>query len=1099
MDMPLTLTPEAPSKKPFSLPSIYEAPTVALSMAMDGGLSWRGMKAAINSPEGLTPRELYTYAERLKDEAGRNPISDSLIDVVSNPFVWLWVATAPWSSAALAKAGKPIFSASERALAYTRTKFPWLGALLAPSQAFADTAIPAVAHEAEGFRHGILLKVEEEAKDVSKRVTERLGVRTLNYEDLPTGSDARDRAERFSALWTALQEGHDSDWTQQVAKMSKGGSKVVSIHHSPKASSVGVRTRMSEMLGDDKLADELVTATRKIYDAVRTTVVPDEQAAYRILRTIVNPNLGDSAQMQGFSKAWINAILDRSRGPLKGASDAEVMKLLRAHNVDLPLANKFYQPHNLSVTYSQGAKLSLDEQMLGQEIRGLSPSISAFPSSKNSLRHGPRYWQILAEEGVLTDHGQKFLNWANKTAGKATQSKAARFLDHNPMRGMERYVNDMSRVGFLAQDIRKAPAVLYANARSAGRWASAQSVPRPGVANNFEIINEPMSRPIEELIGKGRTPTGGFTVADALNADLAFIGAREKSKDGSVQSLKFLREYVIPRLKGQLSVERGAANFVADTMGSLIGRFADVWGPEISKMGPGAAKTIEKIKRAADTMESPVGRSIMSSNLTKMLYSGHLASPSSVFTNMMQPLNAVAFLPAKDVAKGYARAWGQVFNYMEERFSKGLTMSPEARNALIKKHIPLAEEAGILRSIYDMEEEILKKNPDWMSRGMDLTLKGFEKAEWANRIAVVEAVASRHNVKDMKAIPAMVKEDMRQATEQINFASSWWNTPMMFQKGTLSDPLLRMFMTFPLRMLTYGTYTLPNLVDEGKSFVPNMARMMGFSTVAYLTAKNLFGTDISKGLFYAGATDILPFMSGGRFEERESAIPIPPIIDIPANAFKGLLQGDGSLIGDSVWRTIPGGVFARRLMNYMPQISNPAMNMAVEMQRSYVDWNSPQPDGTYPLYTRDGALVETVTPGQVLKRAVFGGMAEVTTPAQEAKYLIKQRDQMNQYRQQYLSALMTNQIPQAQSLKQEFEQRFKMPMSLTKQQLRTAQEMRNVPRTGRMVERMPAAVRASYANMLTPRAPQSPVTPTPLWSAPEDAQQTNNPAFGSFN
>lgn len=1075
MDISSTPTPwDAKRGRPFSLPNIYEAPTVALSMAMDGGLTWRGMKAAFTSPEGLSPSELNTYAERMKDEVGRNPITDSLVDIVSNPFVWLWVVTAPWSSAALSKAGKPIFSASEKALAYTRSKFPWLGTLLAPSQVFAETSIPAIAHEAEAFRHTALMKVSEAAGDTFAKVAKKLRIPTLNYEDFATNSTARAKAERFAVLWTAMQEGHHEAWTQQVAKMTrKQGSQVISTHHMPKVDSAALRNRMAAFLdGDTALADELVQRTRAVFDAVRTHVVPDEKAAYRIMRTIVNPNLGDAAHMEGYSKKWINAVLDRTRGPLKGASDADVMALLRAHNVDLPLSNKYYNPHNSTVTYSNGAKVPIEDQMLGQEIRGLSPSISAFPSSRRALLHSPAYWQALEDEGLLTDHGRKYLAKSLKMAARGTQSKAARFLDHNPMRGMEKFVNDMTRVGFLASDIQASPGIMYSNTRSSARWAASGAKLRPGIADSFEVINAPMSVAIEDHIKAGRVPLGGFTVADGLNADLAFIGAHEALDSGrGTKSIQYMREYVIPRLRGKMSVERGAANFITDTLSRGLDAFTKTFGDTIAATGPWASKAIDEIKALAEITDSRTGKSIMHATITKALYSGHLASPSSVVTNMLQPLNAVAFLPVKDVSKGYVKAWGQVLGYMQERATKGLNLAPEARNSLILKHIPLAEEAGVLRSIYDMEEELLKRPATGPARIMDWTLKGFEKAEWANRVAVVEAVASRHGVSNASQITPMIRDDMRQATEQINFASSWWNTPFAFQKGRLSDPLLRMFATFPLRMFTYATYTMPNLVHEGKSFFPNLARVMGFSAVAHLMAKNLFGTDISKGLFYGGATDILPFMSGGKFEERDNAVPIPPIVDIPASVFKGLLAGDGQLVGESLLRTVPGGVFARRIAGLLPNIGEPPPAPLPAFQRNYIDWKSPQPDGSFPQYTSEGHLVRFVTPTQVVKTAFLGGMGEVASPATEARYLMKQREEMLQYRQSFMTAILNNDIPKSQSIRAEFQTRFQMPLTITQQQLRTAQQMRGTPRSMRMLERMPSAARAAYRNLLAPNAP----------------------------
>ena len=153
------------------------------------------------------------------------------------------------------------------------------------------------------------------------------------------------------------------------------------------------------------------------------------------------------------------------------------------------------------------------------------------------------------------------------------------------------------------------------------------------------------------------------------------------------------------------------------------------------------------------------------------------------------------------------------------------------------------------------------------------------------------------------------------------FGGSTLNTPMAFQGvgplGRLgNNPLMRQFISFPLRSLTALTHDSAKLADRGplKGITQDLIRGMGISAIFYEAGKNTFGADLSPGLFGASLTQAV---GGDRFfKDGNEYIPIPPIVDIPMNLVRGALDpGQRDLLQNNIPRLIPGGLALSRAIN----------------------------------------------------------------------------------------------------------------------------------------------------------------------------------------
>ncbi len=93
----------------FDRIAIYDAPNVAFTQFLDDEATFKSFKQTFFSPEQLSPMERDSYVDRLKKQYGGTGLSDALIDLATNPFVWLTFVTSPAGASSIKATGR-IFS-----------------------------------------------------------------------------------------------------------------------------------------------------------------------------------------------------------------------------------------------------------------------------------------------------------------------------------------------------------------------------------------------------------------------------------------------------------------------------------------------------------------------------------------------------------------------------------------------------------------------------------------------------------------------------------------------------------------------------------------------------------------------------------------------------------------------------------------------------------------------------------------------------------------------------------------------------------------------------------------------------------------------------
>lgn len=104
----------------FGPMSSLDFPELAVSMALEGELTARGLRLAAFDPAGLSPTERETIRTKVKQKVGGGPLTGALVDVVMNPLTWLFFATSPAGFGALGSTTQTLFSGSKRMAMFMR-------------------------------------------------------------------------------------------------------------------------------------------------------------------------------------------------------------------------------------------------------------------------------------------------------------------------------------------------------------------------------------------------------------------------------------------------------------------------------------------------------------------------------------------------------------------------------------------------------------------------------------------------------------------------------------------------------------------------------------------------------------------------------------------------------------------------------------------------------------------------------------------------------------------------------------------------------------------------------------------------------------------
>lgn len=574
-----------------------------------------------------------------------------------------------------------------------------------------------------------------------------------------------------------------------------------------------------------------------------------------------------------------------------------------------------------------------------------------------------------------------------------------------------------------------------------------------------------------------RMPIGGVSLLDMLEGTV-------KSID-DVRTREFITGHVLPTLTGRKGVNDVLSEVVFQNTQRFIKATAESpLGKMIEDSGEPGKKFVTQMKNWSEKAEENIRSGEfggVSGRGAQALYASHLGlNLGSVMLNMLQPVTMGMPLVGVGAAmRGYRDSMKMMAGYASDRMKMGARISDAQKADLLEKHftetiqladgttrrVNFAELSDIGLDPFRMVDEASLrsgyKRPKgaaeyWLFEG---TMKPFEKAEWFNRVTMAHAakhVRKRAGKLNTAEDVSRLRDDAAELVQKTQFGSDPINRPEIFYSKYFENPLARQFLQFPLRQITG---TLLNPQEMGGSALKHIIKAMGYSAIAYEVGKNALDMDVSRGLFVGSMTDLV---GGDRFfTERDptgsfAANIAPPALDILVSGAQAVGTGDLELLKETIPRLIPGGVAFSRLMGAGSQVP-----MAAGLQRQYADWSNMQ-GNKVPVYKSDGRLVGNMDASSVVLKALGADMRQYKEPQELNKFLLANREQMKDYRRQWISSVLGNNIGEAERVKAEFEGRFKMPLTVSKSQMKNAVKLREQSVVSRIGDTMEKASRTAY-------------------------------------
>lgn len=1136
------VTPEALD---FRVMNTYELPKQLLSMFLDQELSLKtagyGVKEALTGEPLLTPLERTRLSEKVRVafNLDKNPALDAFLEVATNPLSYLAFLPVLGAGAKLAL-GRPSYSAWANK---SGTVLQALG-LESGAQAFRGTSVPAVLDDAVRSMERFAGESERILGPAYTKMVKRareLGAKDLTGKSAMVDSKTQQVRREIDGLLHVYLEGLNKDVT---VKNFRG----ISYDTRTKRLEIKANTGTRKALVD--MTDEQLEAALQRYDALDfakavradqkrimgevfgTTPEARNRNASRMFYSMRGVANAESHQHTAVAKASLQSLFGArteealSRGYMtfkqKGGKRLKVditeqdWQRLVNEAVETQLSDPRFVSRNVFTSRDEfGGILPTNLSRSPLYDTGLIPTGRAAPRTRTNVVFGEDDLDVLASiQGRYGNGPGPTREWHRqlketrdyhivKDKGVGNIRRRLNVIDSH-----SRYVQQMNGTKALFIDELSPEAAALEKAvldqfkeetlKKGGR------LPR-GHMRQIGLRGQEADdilTPYADLVASRKGPVGGYTRADLLDRAYRLI------PETNQVARSMFKEALLPRMLGEMSEQHFAASVMMTKAQDMVRWFT---GTEAHKWfksaAPGMGKKLDELANAE--LPSYAGSSIQH-KISEHLYGTHLGlNFKSVIFNLTQPLITMpAFASLDEIASGYGAAIKRLTGYYDEAFrTPGAFTNRDVMYKLRRKHFDLVgDDTG---DLLGLTEDLLGQldigntsakailDPGRMSIVQRVMIP-FQQGEITNRVVTSEIIRKRlakqgldPHSKDV-AKRALARAEIKQVVEETQFGASLMNTlGASYGQGSLgkvmSQPIIRQFMTFPLRMMTLPIATLPRMTEAGWiGAAGQAARTVGYSAIAYELLRSdlipgIGGADMSDFLVVSGATQLV----SGAVDGRDGPLPIPPAISIGYNLARGFIAGDNEMIANEFFRTVPGGIaLGRVIKNVDPMgIFRPTPHGNTLMYPyNRVDYGAADEEGRVPIYDPQGRLLERQRPLDLVLRGAGLDMSQFQTTAELDNFLVKQRDQMVQYEQRIVQATLNGDHGRAQQLAAEFQERFGFAPKIERSQFQTALRNREMSRTERILSRMDPQVRDLYTQMAAERQGQDPR------AAPDPAQ-----------
>lgn len=1134
--------------------NVYDAPGKIVGMALDGELTARGLRNLAIDPARLTPKERDNVITRLKASTGNGSLSNALIDTVTNPWVWAMVLLSPTGLNHLQETGSyaGIGSRAAGMVEEGHGLFRSAGALN-PTQVLHEGFMGPVQQVEQSIRNHVLDAtdiIHERQRSFLQNSGLTAGLNPDSYND----PILKARAIRAKSLMHTSLNGLDRAREEGVALIDKGTPRAERISKGADVLNGAHERALASAEQEMPGLTAFIKAQRELYDARKRALFLDEAATaaagkdvysekkianlYRGLRNkLVSSRPGSHEAM-----AFIRHTIGEDAADLIAGGRVTIDEFAEMVRRDFSkLIPEYYAPRNVSEEIGRWGVTRKRKMLEESAARAMGADGSSISRTENTPLYNYAHYRDMVETYGAENLSDTFLRDMKKSRevtldalgvpakdpmrdapdavdralsnfrdldarGKSIPNTwPVRFLTNDPLDSLRRYINDTSRT--LAMHIDEVgERAQFAIDRNLAEVARQGGKIGPG-----DQIHQGR---FDEIYGPDGKVKGGFerfglgyrNAADALEEQ--FVATRDAYERAT------LSELVIPTLMGSRTLQHNLTSGLAMKTQEMVRSFvkSDLFGAVREHGGVHGNKFADYLKAMSEVPFDEFGKGFIHKT-TSTLYAGgmgfNLLSP---LINLIQPLTlAASEAGLKNVLYGYGKAFGEMASYMADRAQMGWNITEDARNALIRKNFKFAHFQGedIVQMGGRLADQLTEQafnaghvlnEPTTYEKFIALTLKGFEKAEWINRSTAAHAMEGLYKQAG-RPIEGNLQflHDARKFVNDTQFVSNPLTTPIMFQTDNpaltsrltvaLTHPLMRQYLSYPLRFFTRVVHDAPaeyGLLGGIKTF----ARGMGISALAYEMTKPWLGDSLNRGLFFSGATDIIPGFSQGQFNDSKSGpLPLPPVIDIPWGLVKGMIDDDKQVMVRSVAMLVPGGVAGVRALPALSGVFSPLQALS----KTTVGWDRPLPDGRVPVFeTATGNLVDYRTPSEIIFKGIGLDPGAYNQGPQVDNFLVKQRDEILQYRARFINNIMSNDLGGAEATQREYTTRFGVPLTVTQQQLAVAAKNRQETKPQRILDRVPNELKAGYTDYVRGvQAPRSAPEATPPTQA--QASQSSEP------
>ncbi len=1113
--------------------SVYDVPRTIAEQFLDDELTMTGVRKTIFSPDYLTIQERSGFSQRLKESLGSHSITDAVVDIATNPWVWAAMLLSPGYGRKFDKFiqdGKSPFASQKALGANVRANAHLYGAMggLTGHQIMNDTHLGVVIEAAGeskkmaldewGRAHGVETKAFADAHGIRhdepldyRRIAdpqkrEYLAQTTTVMENYLAGRWKDSRPVVPQAIWSYAEVDKYGNITRDLSpeeyvKLHRVRAGLVDQNKKPdfhlekwisgvdlapirEKTVAGVQDRvdyristkenMEEILKrrgawelTQKLAEqkeawlkknvgmdgisEFIEDPDKIwkhYSAARSKETRSpwedlEPKKHQGMELVLG--LTDPKQLEAIKKGRVST--DQMKDMLitsMGITDMETYMPRNLHELmgDVKTGEKFL-PHD-----SPHPRDSPEWEIVSQLVPRTDTIPAIHPHDVDRIEK--IYGATIGLNQLRGDYVSRLQEWVDiKEKASARQVPPFSVQRLDGLKQMDRYVGDMAQAHALHIE---APTQRELDAWDRHKGSSPrEDLGRQEWANplKFQASSpqefESMAPNRRILIEEGRRMLSDKYAARAFDEVYSKVALGKGITQHDITILNWL----------------GSKQSMAWFANSFMGKALSKWGP--------GERFVDKLKMMADPDYQPVsGSGGLAHTVANVFYASHLGlNVGSVMLNLLQPFSlASTMLGPQAVLQAYPRAMKEMWGYAQERVGMGLGITAEQRVALMKKHFKHFDVMGIgERELSAIEGRLFSheaRGDSLWDKAFRLSMQGFEKSEWLNRSVAAHA----SEIRLLKANPGvsrdLIHEVQHRVIQETQFASDPMNTPEIFHRNPLLNNVLgRQFLSFMLRSFTGYTHTAPLMLERKwlPGFADTFFRSMGTGAVVYELGKNLLGADLSRGLPFSSATAI--FGGSNFFTDDKAYIPLPPAIEVPINMVRAAASGDMDLWSKTLPRLIPGGVALSRALGVLPQTS-----LALGMQRTYADYSKRTPDGMVPIYkVEDGSLVDYRNPSEMILRSLGADLGKWSQPGELDHYLTNMRDESTGYRQQFLLAMKNGDSSKAQSVRAEYQKRFKIPLTVTQQQVKDSIRLGEVGRTERILGRLPSDIRELYTQV----------------------------------